>query len=149
MTEAKILLVEDNPADARLVKEALRESSWPHQLMIARDGLEALAMLRREGPHASLPQPDLVLLDLNLPGRTGLEVLEEVKNDPQLRRIPVLILSTSRAIQDLRRAYDLHANCYLNKPTGWEEFCRVMQSVERFWLGLACLPKSRNTDRYA
>ena len=138
----EILPVEDSPGDVRLTREALRDARVSNNLHIARDGVEAMTFLRREGPtFAECPRPDLVLLDLNLPRKGGHEVLEEIKADPVLRRIPVVILTTSRAEQDVLRTYDLHANCYITKPVDLDQFIRVVQSIEDFWLTIVRLPK--------
>ena len=137
----EILLVEDNPGDVRLTQEVFREGRLANQLHIARDGVEALALLHREAPHAQAVRPDLILLDLNLPRKDGRELLAEIKTDPALRQIPVIILTTSSADQDILKAYDLHANCYLTKPVDLEEFIRVVRSIEDFWLALVKLPK--------
>ena len=137
----EILLVEDSPGDVRLTQEALRDAKVRNNLHVVRDGVEALAFLRREGPRfAECPRPDLVLLDLNLPRRSGHEVLEEIKGDQLLRRIPVVILTTSQAEQDVLRTYDLHANCYITKPVDLDQFIRVVQSIEDFWLTIVRLP---------
>ena len=129
----EILLVEDSPADVRLTQEALREGGLEHDLHVARDGDEALAFLRREDHHADAPRPDLILLDLNLPGKDGREVLADVKNDPDLRRVPVVVLTTSKAEEDVVRTYDLHANCFITKPVGLENFVDVLRQVQGFW----------------
>jgi CheY-like chemotaxis protein len=136
----EILLVEDNPGDARLMVEALREGKVLNHLSIARDGVEALAFLRREGQHARAPRPDLIMLDLNLPKKDGREVLAEIKADAMLKSIPVVILTTSQAEQDIVKSYNLHANCYINKPVDLEEFLTVLKSVEDFWLTIVKLP---------
>lgn len=136
-----ILLVEDNPGDARLMKEALAEAKIRNRLHLVADGLEALAYLRRQEPFAGAVRPDLILLDLNLPGKDGREVLAEIKGDKDLRRIPVVILTTSRAEADIARAYDLHANAYVTKPLDIEQFITVVQSIEDFWLTTVKLPK--------
>lgn len=136
----EILLVEDNPGDVRLTIEALKEGRVRNRLSVARDGVEALAFLRREGPHAQAPRPDLILLDLNLPRRDGREVLAEIKDDAVLRRIPVVVLTTSKAEEDILRTYDLHANCYITKPVDLEQFIRVVHSINDFWLSVVCLP---------
>jgi len=136
----EILLVEDNPGDVRLTIEALKEGKVSNRLSVARDGVEALAFLRREGPHASAPRPDLILLDLNLPRRDGREVLAEIKEDAQLRRIPVVVLTTSKAEEDILRTYDLHANCYINKPVDLDQFISVVRSIDDFWLSVVRLP---------
>jgi len=136
----EILLVEDNDGDVRLTHEMLKEASFRGRLTIARDGQEALAILRHEGPFADAPRPDLILLDLNLPKRDGRELLADIKGDPDLRRVPVLVLTTSNAEDDIVKTYDLHANCYIVKPVGLERFLEVVRSIESFWLGVATLP---------
>ena len=136
----EILLVEDNPGDVRLTLEVLKEGKLLNRVSVARDGVEALAFLRREGAHADAPRPHLVLLDLNLPRKGGREVLEEIKGDPRLKRIPVVVLTTSEAEQDILRSYDLHANCYLTKPVDLEQFIVVVRSIEDFWLTIVRLP---------
>lgn len=138
-----ILLVEDNPGDVRLTREALRESKLLNELAVASDGVEALAMLRRQGDYSDATTPDLILLDLNLPRLDGREVLQAVKEDPVLRRIPVVVLTTSEAEQDILRAYDLHANCYIVKPVDLEQFLHVVRSIEDFWLTIVKLPEHR------
>ena len=136
----EILLVEDNSGDVRLTIEALKEGKVRNRLSVARDGVEALAFLRREGPHASAPRPDLILLDLNLPRLDGREVLAEIKGDARLRRIPVVVLTTSKAEEDILRTYDLHANCYINKPVDLDQFISVVRSIDDFWLSVVRLP---------
>jgi two-component system, chemotaxis family, response regulator Rcp1 len=136
----EILLVEDNPGDVLLTREALDEGQVPNRLWVARDGEEAMALLRHQEPHAATPRPDVILLDLNLPCKDGREVLAEIKADPDLRRIPVLILTTSKAEQDIRHAYDHHANSYLVKPADLEQFLALMEAVEGFWLSRVTLP---------
>lgn len=140
MAQAHILLVEDNPADVRLTQEILRETSLDFELAVARDGEQAMAMLRRQGAHQDATVPDLVLLDLNLPRKDGREVLAEVKQDPSLRSIPIIVLSTSKAESDVRTCYDLHANCYLTKPVDLNHFAEMVQMIERFWFNLVLLP---------
>lgn len=140
MAQAHILLVEDNPADVRLTQEILRETSLDFELSVARDGEQAMAMLRRVGEYKDATMPDLVLLDLNLPRKDGREVLAEVKQDPVLRSIPVLVLSTSKAENDVRTCYDLHANCYLTKPVDLNHFAEMVQMLERFWFNMVLLP---------
>ncbi len=135
-----ILLVEDNPGDVRLTREALKEAKVRNELHVATDGVEALAFLRREGPYKKAVRPNLVLLDLNLPRKNGREVLAEMKEDTDLRRIPVVILTTSQAEQDIIKAYDLHVNCYINKPVDLDRFLQVVRSIEDFWLTLVILP---------
>ena len=138
-----ILLVEDNPADARLTKEALKEAKVYNNLSVVTDGVEALAFLRNEGKYATEKCPDLVLLDLNLPKKSGLEVLQDIKTDIKLRRIPVVILTTSNIEQDILRTYDCHANCYIKKPVDLEQFIKVIQSIEHFWLTIVTLPNGK------
>jgi chemotaxis family two-component system response regulator Rcp1 len=136
----EILLVEDNPGDVRLMQEALREGRAPNHLTVVGDGEQAMAFLRREGCWAQAPRPDLVLLDLNLPRKDGREVLREVKDDPGLRRIPVVVMTTSHAEADVMKSYDLHANCYIPKPVDLDEFIAMMRVVEDFWLRIVKLP---------
>jgi CheY-like chemotaxis protein len=136
----EVLLVEDNPGDVRLTREALKEGSVRSRLHVARDGVEALAFLRRQGEHAGVPRPDLILLDLNLPRKDGREVLTEIKADATLRQIPVVVLTSSRAEEDIRRSYDLHANCYIAKPVELDRFIHVVRSIEEFWFNVVELP---------
>jgi CheY-like chemotaxis protein len=136
----EILLVEDNPGDVRLTREALREGKIRNNLNVVGDGVEALRYLRREGPYAESTRPDLILLDLNLPRMDGREVLEAVKADPSLRLIPVVVLTSSAAEQDIVRAYDLHANCYVSKPVDLDQFIHVVKSIEDFWFSIVKLP---------
>lgn len=137
---AEFLLVEDNPGDVRLTCEALTESKVKNNLSIVGDGMEAMAFLRREGTYTDAPRPDVILLDLNLPKKNGLEVLAEIKADANLKRIPVVIITSSEAEQDVLRTYDLHVNCYVNKPVDLEQFIKVVQSIETFWLTIVKLP---------
>jgi chemotaxis family two-component system response regulator Rcp1 len=136
----EILLVEDNPGDVRLTKEALREGKVYSNLHWAKDGVEALEFLRREGPHANAPRPDIILLDLNLPKKDGREVLSVIKNDDALKNIPVVVLTTSKSEEDILRSYELHANCYVTKPVDLDQFIRVVQSIDGFWLTVVTLP---------
>ena len=136
----EILLVEDNPGDVRLTREALKEGKVLNELRVVEDGEQALAFLHREGKHAQAVRPDLVLLDLNLPKKDGREVLAEIKEDPTLRRIPVVILTVSKAEEDIIKTYDLHANCYITKPVELEQFVQVVRSIEDFWLCVVRLP---------
>jgi two-component system, chemotaxis family, response regulator Rcp1 len=136
----EILLVEDNPGDARLTREALREGRVRNRLHHARDGIEALAFLNRQAPFHDVPVPDLILLDLNLPRKDGREVLAELKQDRRLRLIPVVVLTTSEAEQDILRTYELHANCYITKPVDLEKFLDIVKAVEEFWLAIVKLP---------
>lgn len=137
----EILLVEDNPGDVRLTKEALAEGKIRNNLNVAGDGVEAVSFLRREGKYADAPRPDLILLDLNLPKKDGRELLAEIKDDDDLKFIPVVILTTSRSEEDILRTYGLHANCYITKPVDLEQFISVVKSVEDFWLTLVKLPR--------
>jgi two-component system, chemotaxis family, response regulator Rcp1 len=136
----EILLVEDNPGDVRLTREALREGKVRNNLAVAVDGVEAIAYLRKEGEYVNAVRPDLILLDLNLPRKDGREVLEEIKADPALRHIPVVVLTSSQAEEDIVRAYDLHANCYVTKPVDLDQFIRVVESIEDFWFTIVKLP---------
>jgi CheY-like chemotaxis protein len=136
-----VLLVEDNPGDARLVIEALKEGNVLSRLTIVRDGVEAMMYLRQEAEFASAERPNLVLLDLNLPRKDGREVLAEVKQDPALRRIPIVVLTSSRADEDIAKAYDLHANCYVTKPLELGRFISVVRSIEEFWVNTGELPR--------
>lgn len=136
-----VLLVEDNPGDVRLMREALRNGSSSRKLDAVEDGEEALAYLRKEHPYASAPKPDLIFLDLNLPKKDGREVLSEIKRDESLRRIPVVVLTTSEAERDIFRVYDLHANCYIKKPTDLDEYMEVIRACENFWLHIVRLPR--------
>ncbi len=143
----EILLVEDNPGDVFLTQEAFREGRLAHRLSVVEDGEEAMRFLRREGKHSNAPQPDLILLDLNLPKKDGRELLGEVKTDPELRQIPVIVLTTSKAEQDVARAYKLHANCYLTKPIQMDDFLKTIRSVEEFWLSVVRLPSKDSLGR--
>jgi CheY-like chemotaxis protein len=136
----EILLVEDNPGDVRLTIEGLKEGKVANNLHVAKDGAEAMAFLRREGQHAGAVRPDLILLDLNLPLMDGREVLSAIKSDPRLKTIPVVVLTTSRAEQDVLRSYELQANCYITKPVDLEQFITVVKSIEDFWLTIVTLP---------
>ena len=137
----EILLVEDNPGDVRLTQEALKEDKVHNNLHVVGDGMEALAWLRREGKYADSPRPDIILLDLNLPKKDGREVLSDIKTDVELRRIPVVVLTTSRAEEDVLKAYDFNANCYITKPVDLEQFIKVVQSIKDFWLTIVKLPE--------
>jgi chemotaxis family two-component system response regulator Rcp1 len=134
-----VLLVEDNPGDVRLTEEALKEAKVANRLHIARDGVEALEFLRQSGGNGR-PRPDLVLLDLNLPRMSGREVLHAIKTDPELMRIPVVVLTTSQDEADVLRAYELHANCYISKPVDLDQFMSVVRMIEDFWLTVVRLP---------
>jgi two-component system, chemotaxis family, response regulator Rcp1 len=136
----EILLVEDNPGDVRLTREAFKEGSLSNRLSVARDGVEALEFLRREGGFEDAPRPDMILLDLNLPRMDGREVLATIKDDGSLKQIPVVVLSTSRDPVDIQATYDLHANCYIPKPVDLEHFLEVVKVIEAFWLRTVRLP---------
>ena len=136
----EILLVEDNPGDVRLTQEALQEGRVRNRLSVVGDGVEAMEFLRRTGRFADAPAPSLILLDLNLPRKDGREVLAEVKSDENLKRIPVVVLTTSDAEQDVLRSYNLHANCYITKPVVLEKFLAIVRSLEDFWLTIVRLP---------
>jgi chemotaxis family two-component system response regulator Rcp1 len=137
----EILLVEDNPDDIDLTVEAFKESSTLSHLHVVEDGVQALAFLRRQGNYSSAPRPNLILLDLNLPRKSGYEVLQEVKADPELRQIPVVVLTTSSADNDVLRSYELAANCYITKPVDLDAFLSVVRVVDRFWRDVATLPR--------
>lgn len=138
----EILLVEDNPADVRLTQEALKDAKVRNSMQIAPDGMAAMAYLRKQSPYAGVARPDLILLDINLPKKNGMEVLAEIKSDEDLRSIPVVILTTSAADQDIVRGYSLHANAYVTKPVDLEQFIKVVKSIEGFWLEVVKLPPS-------
>ncbi len=138
----EILLVEDNPADVRLTREVLENGDGSTRLRVVRDGEEAMAFLRRQGEYADCARPNLVLLDLNLPKKDGREVLQELKADTNLCRIPVVVLTTSAAESDISRSYELHANCFITKPLDLDEFFSVVQSIKDFWLASARLPSA-------
>jgi len=136
----EILLVEDNPGDERLTREALKEGKVYSNLHWVKDGVEAMEFLRREGKYSDVPRPDIILLDLNLPKKDGREVLQDIKNDDALKRIPVVVLTTSKAEEDVLRTYNLHANCYVTKPVDLEKFIVVVKSIDVFWLTVVTLP---------
>ncbi len=136
----EILLVEDNPGDVRLTQEAFKETNILNHLNVVGDGVDAMAFLRTEGGYTDVVRPDIVLLDLNLPRKSGRDVLEEIKGDPALRNIPIVILTTSRAEQDVLNAYEHHANCYITKPVGFEQFVEIVGSISQFWLSIVELP---------
>ena len=135
-----ILLVEDNPGDVRLAQEALKESKVRNTLYVVDDGVEAMAFLRQQGRYSNVPRPDLILLDLNLPRKSGREVLAEVKSDEHLKRIPVVVLTVSRADEDIMKCYNFHANCYITKPLDFNQFMEVTKAIEGFWLTIVKLP---------
>lgn len=136
----QMLLVEDNPGDVRLTKETLKDAKMLVNLDVVGDGMEAMAFLRREGKHANAPRPDLILLDLNLPKKDGREVLAEIKQDPNLRRIPVVVLTISSAEEDILKSYNLYANAYVNKPLNLEQFAKITKAIEDFWFTVVKLP---------
>lgn len=136
----EILLVEDSPGDVRLTEEALKKNKMRNNLSVVKDGVDALAFLRREGKYTDVPHPDLILLDLNLPKRDGREVLAEIKSDEHLKHIPVVVLTTSQAEEDILKSYDLHANCYVTKPVELEQFISVVKSIDNFWFTVVKLP---------
>jgi len=136
----EILLVEDNPGDVGLTRETLKDSKLLNHMSVAENGVEALAFLRREGKYVNAPRPDLILLDLNLPKKDGREVLAEIKADERLRRIPVVVLTTSSAEKDILETYDLHANCYITKPFNLDQFTAVVRAIEEFWFAIVRLP---------
>ena len=139
--EIHILLVEDNPGDVRLTVEALRGAKVANQLHVVGDGEEAIEFLRREGRHTDAPRPDIVLLDLNLPRLDGRDVLADIKADPDLAKIPIIVLTSSTAERDIQQAYELHANCYISKPVDFTEFIHAVRSLEGFWLKIVRLPQ--------
>jgi two-component system, chemotaxis family, response regulator Rcp1 len=139
----EILLVEDSPGDVRLTREAFKESKVLNNLHVVKDGVEALAYLRREGRYAGALRPDLILLDLNLPRKNGQEVLAEIKVDTELKRIPVIILTVSSAEEDVIRSYNLHANCYITKPVDLDRFLAAVKGIENFWLAVVKLPDGK------
>ena len=137
----EILLVEDNPGDVRLTMELLRESKIHNRISVVNDGIGAMAYLRKEAEFREAPRPDLILLDLNMPRKDGREVLAEIKRDPDLKRIPVVVLTTSSAEQDIVRSYDHHANAYITKPVDLDQFAKVVRSIEEFWFTIVKLPR--------
>ncbi|MBD2208469.1 response regulator [Calothrix sp. FACHB-156] len=136
----EVLLVEDNPGDALLTRIALEDSKISVNLNVVEDGVEAMAFLRKQDKYADVPHPDIVLLDLNLPKKDGREVLAEIKGDAHLRRIPVVVLTTSQAEEDIVKAYNLAANCYITKPVDFDQFVRIVRSIENFWFAVVKLP---------
>jgi two-component system, chemotaxis family, response regulator Rcp1 len=138
----EILLVEDSPSDTELTLEALKDFKVRNHVSVVEDGVQAMQFLRREGPYALAPRPDLIMLDLNLPRKDGREVLADIKSDESLKPIPIVVLTTSRADQDILRAYQLNANCYINKPVDFNQFLEVVRSIESFWLYVVTLPPS-------
>ncbi|MEO0685761.1 MAG: response regulator [Cyanobacteria bacterium J06649_11] len=138
-----IFLVEDNKADVRLIQEAFKNSSLPHEMLAVRDGVEAMAFLHREGEYSTAPRPDLILLDLNLPKKDGREVLAEIKTDSKLKRIPVIILTTSHNEDDIFHSYDLHVNCYITKSRNISQLFKIVKRIEEFWLETVTLPSEQ------
>jgi CheY-like chemotaxis protein len=138
----EVLLVEDNPGDIRLTQEAFKDGRILVNLTVATDGVQAIDILHHRGPYAATPRPDLILLDLNLPKKNGREVLVEIKADEELKRIPVIVMTTSKAEQDIHRVYNLNANCYITKPVELDEFLNVVRSIEDFWLTIVTLPRA-------
>ena len=141
-----ILLVEDNPADARLIKEVFKDTKTKNRLYVVKDGVEAMAFLNQEVDYVDIPRPDVILLDLNLPRKDGREVLKELKEDDVLKRVPIVILTTSSAEEDIIRTYNNHANCYITKPVDFDQFLKVINSIEDFWLSVVKLPSNLNED---
>lgn len=139
---ADFLLVEDNPGDVRLTQEALKSHKVQNNLHVVNDGEEAMSFLRKEGKHANAPRPDIILLDLNLPRKDEREVLADIKSDPSLKTIPVVVITSSEAEQDVIRSYNLNANCYVTKPVNLDQFIKVVQSINDFWLTIVKLPSS-------
>jgi chemotaxis family two-component system response regulator Rcp1 len=139
-----ILMVEDDPADVRLTREALKNKKVHTTMDTVEDGIEAMAYLRKEGIYADMQRPDLILLDLNMPRMDGREVLSELQNDPRLRHIPVIVLTTSEGEEDILSAYEMNANCYITKPVDWRQFIKVVELIEDFWLTVVKLPKELN-----
>ena len=143
----EILLVEDNPGDVRLTQEVLKDGKVRNNMSVVMDGVDAISFLQQTGEYAGAPRPDIILLDLNLPKKDGREVLAEIKADSNLKHIPVVVLTTSSAEQDIFRSYDLHANCYVTKPVDLDQFIKVMKMIEDFWLTIVKLPRSEEDDR--
>jgi chemotaxis family two-component system response regulator Rcp1 len=136
----EILLIEDSATDVMLAEEALEQAKLRNNLHVVKDGVEAMAFLRREGKYSGVPRPDLMLLDLNMPRKDGREVLAEVKSDDKLKQIPVVVLTTSQAQEDVLKAYGLHANCYISKPVDFEQFANVVRAIDQFWFTVVTLP---------
>jgi two-component system, chemotaxis family, response regulator Rcp1 len=142
MKAVEILLVEDNPGDVRLTREALKDGKFHNNLNVVQDGVEALLFLRKEGVFRDAPTPDIILLDLNLPRKSGREVLKEIKQDEELRRIPIVVLTTSADENDILASYELHANCYITKPVDLNQFMTIVQNIENFWFSIVKLPNT-------
>ena len=143
----EILLVEDNPGDVRLTQEVLNDGKVRNNMSVVKDGVDAISFLQQTGEYAGVPRPDIILLDLNLPKKDGREVLADIKADPDLKNIPVVVLTTSSAEQDIFKSYDLHANCYITKPVDLDQFIRVIRSIEDFWLTIVKLPRGEEDGR--
>jgi chemotaxis family two-component system response regulator Rcp1 len=143
----EILLVEDSATDVMLAEEALEQGKLRNNLSVVKDGVEAMAFLRNESPYADVPRPDLVLLDLNMPRKDGREVLAEVKADADLRQIPIVVLTTSQAEQDVLKAYGLHTNCYISKPVDFDQFVAVVQAIQQFWFTVVLLPTTNSNQK--
>lgn len=143
-----ILLVEDNPGDIRLTQEAFKEGPFRHALYVVKDGVEALNFVRKTGAFAAAPTPDIILLDLNLPRKDGREVLAEIKSDDNLKLIPVVILTTSDADQDILRSYALHANCFITKPVDLDQFIHIIRQLELFWFTIVQLPGRKSFTQH-
>ena len=139
-----ILLVEDNPGDVRLTKEAFNKCNLHNNLFVVKDGIEAMSFLRQVAKYADAPTPGMIFLDLNLPKKDGREVLEEIKADENLKKIPVVILTTSQAEEDILKAYNLHANCFITKPVGFEQFSKIVSAIDNFWFSIVKLPGKKN-----
>jgi two-component system, chemotaxis family, response regulator Rcp1 len=137
----RILMVEDDPGDVRLTREALKSEKMHLMMHDVPNGIEAMRFLRQEGAYADMVRPDLILLDLNMPRMDGREVLAELQNDPKLKRIPVIVLTTSAGEEDILTAYEMNANCYITKPMDWRQFIQVVKLIEEFWLTVVKLPK--------
>ena len=143
-----ILLVEDNPADTRMVREAMKDCKINNTLYHVPDGVEAIAFLRKQGEYAKTPRPDVILLDLNMPRKDGRQTLKEVKDDPELKRIPVVVLTVSDAEEDIIKSYNLHANCVVTKPSDLDEFSRVVKGIENFWFKIVNLPSDGKSSKH-
>ena len=143
-----ILLVEDNPADARMLKEAMKDFKINNTLYNVPDGVEAMAFLRKQGDYARMPRPDVILLDLNMPRKDGRQTLKEIKDDPDLKRIPVVVLTVSDAEEDIIKSYNLHANCYVTKPLNLDEFSKVVKGIENFWFEIVKLPPNGKSGKH-
>jgi CheY-like chemotaxis protein len=141
-----ILLVEDNPADARLIKEVFKDTKIKNELYVVKDGVDAMALLNQENKHANISRPDVILLDLNLPRKDGREVLKELKEDDALKSVPIVVLTTSSAEEDIIRTYNNHANCYITKPVDFDQFLKVINAIEDFWLTVVSLPSNLSED---